>query len=183
MKNKAAFILMGSMFINTVAMAAQTLTCEIGFFNMEPAGYLSPSEQTLTLSAKIATRNDFDLKSCGSITQGQLQISLCALNTDAQGVVKAELLLTDLKNQELVNEAYTVFGTSKKAGQDMIALSGHDAVSPLLIQRLGNAGIEIQTKFEGDSLMLDEANKKAAQQGLIQKSEVAVVQLLKCNSN
>lgn len=183
MKKKAVLILIGSMFVNTVAMAAQTLTCEIGFFNMERSGYLSPSEQTVTVSAKMASRNDFDLKNCGSINHGQLQISLCALNTEAQGVVKAELLLTDLKNQDLVNEAYTVFGTSKKAGQDMIALAGHDAVSPILIQRLGNAGMEIQSKYEGDSLMLDEANKKAAQQGLIQKSEVAVVQLLKCNLN
>ncbi len=180
MKKKAILFLMGSMFVNAMAMDAQTLTCDLGFFNMESSGYLSPSEKIISVTTQIVSQNQFDLKNCRSVTADRLEISLCASHTDAQGVVRAELLLQDLKNKENINTSYTIFGTSKSAGQDMIELAGHDAVSPALIQRLGDAGINIQTQYNGDSLMLDDANKIAAGRGLIKQSEVAVVQLLRC---
>lgn len=180
MNKKALLFLMGSMFIQSMAMEPQALTCDIGFFNMEPVGYLTPSEKTVSISTKIISSENFDLKKCQSITQDHLQISLCAISTEAQGVIRAEILLQDLKNKENINGAYTILGTNKVAGQDMIALAGHDAVSPALIQRLGASGIEIQTQYQGDSLSLDDANKLAAQRGLIKTSEVAVVQLLRC---
>lgn len=182
MKKKALIFLMGSMFIQSMATEAQTLKCEIGFFNMEPAGYLSPFDKTISIATKIASSDSFDVKNCQSVNKGQLQISLCATSTDAQGVIRAEILLQDLKNKENVNGAYTILGTSKTAGHDMIALAGYDAVSPALVQRLGDSGIEIQTQYHGDSLMLDEANKLAAQRDLIKTSEIAVVQMLRCKS-
>ncbi len=180
MNKKAVVFLLASMFIQTMATESQGLKCEIGFFNMEPSGYLAPAEKTVSISTKIVSDENFDLKNCQSITQGQLQISLCAISTEAQGVVRAELLLQDLKNKENINSAYTILGTSKIVGQDMIDLAGHDAVSPALIQRLGASGIEIQTQYQGDSLRMDDANKLAAQRGLIKTSEIAVVQLLRC---
>lgn len=165
------------------ADGGKRISCELEINTADRAGYLMPSSRSIIISGKLNDGNmlskglDAYLSSCASQTALGMNVKLCASTTEFQGVYDVGLLID---GRDTSTAASTTLGTSKADGKSLLTMAATSAVTPEMVSRLSNAGIEVPDEMRGDSLQVDEALKAASKKGLIKGDEIVTVGIKGC---
>lgn len=168
----------------TPALASgKKITCQLSINTADRSGYLMPSEETITVSGKVAEGNmlarglDAFMASCSNVQAKGLTLKLCSSSTDFVGLYDVGVLL---ENSGVTTAATALMGTLKSNGKSLDIINSTVAVSPEIVSRLSNANIEVPTEMQGDSVAVDDALEAASRKGLIKGDEIATVGIQGC---
>lgn len=170
------------MSLGSQAFAASTMTCKLGVYVASVSG-LMPLEKDLTISGiQIQSTQGFDLEKCQNDTYAGVDMSLCALDTEAKGVYKIELSLFARGQRDFEYHSVGQILAEPKKGSTLVGFEFKTAMNPYFTTRASAKGINVPEYTGGDSLAIDEAVGEAVKKGIVDKSDVVAISIGDCST-
>lgn len=178
--------LLSSLILVTSAVQAKTMTCELGVLRASSGGLMPANENIQFKDSVVIQDGHLNIDKCTQTQITDMKLSLCALEyKQTIGIYNVELLIedvqSDLKSQDTFDftSAATLFATARN-GSDLVDLKTESALTPQFIKKMNTAKIKFPDYKGGDSLMIDDAVKKAYKKGVLRESDIVTVDVRSC---
>ena len=172
-------LLTSLMLIGTSNVFAQSLTCSVDVLLADKAGYLMPSEEKLSITTELVSDGVPSIKKCQNESRGNLQLSLCASEAEFIGGIKTALVIQVGSNPESLTVSSSLLGTLKN-DKGLVEIISEKSVLTSLINKMFEAGIDVQMTLENDSASLDDSVKKGIEKGVLTPNEPVVISIGEC---
>lgn len=174
------------MGLSSQSFAASTMSCTVQFTYATKNGLMPYSKKIDMKNAIIEKMGEGEDYNCASKAIFGLSLQLCGLeDSEAQGVYHAVMTIKPGASYENMTEAdfsqaAQALAMPKKAGAAMVSMQTVDALSPVLVKRLMDAGMDVPTYVNRDSAGLDEAVAEAVKKNVIDEGLMTTIEISQC---
>lgn len=177
---------LGAMVLATTlgaqTFAASSMTCKLTVHVASVSG-LTPLAKDLVISGiQIQPSHRFELDACQNESYGDMELSLCALDTLAKGVYKIELSAFARGQKDFDYHSVGQILAEPKKGDILVGFEFKTVMNPQFTTRASAKGIDVPEYTGGDSLAIDDAVSEAFKKGIVNNSDVVAVSIGDCSA-